>query len=510
METIAEVPRVDSIEHIPILTLATLFPAEFSLDWILAVRGKRATTVLDALEQGAEQGILERCRTGVYAFRDPEKEAERLSMFSEDERSVLHRQIADLIKQEFPDDAEMLPVLAHNLMHIAVDMDDCRVLFQAAEAFRKSYRQPEALRCYEKLIRTLEPLTGADANRLFVDAVLMYARILRPGVEPEWVMAKIKAAIQRARGKALRPFQALLNMHLAKFMYHHPDWHQESLEPFERGWAIAQRSGNPDIIRHATTFRMFFYHWQGRFQDVVRVYGETAPEVSRYPRSRFPVSATNYLGLSLVNCGRVTEGLGMLQGLYDHCREIGDTDNLNLVILSLARVLIETGRVDQGIEVLEELKDIPAEKLRRHFPLSYHLLSAEAFALKGDYEKALLHMGQDITHDLSYVTAIRWDGCNRIAADMAADALYRLIGHTPAEIIERTSRSLDVYNQGMLWLFRARRRMREQRPSGDILEALSQSVSRLKESGHVIQLAKTHLELARVHLALGGQKMVFF
>ena len=67
------------IPNIPILTLAAAFPEEFSIDWILAVSGDRATTVIDAMEKGIDQGTLKQRRAGVYVFKHPERQAEYLS-----------------------------------------------------------------------------------------------------------------------------------------------------------------------------------------------------------------------------------------------------------------------------------------------------------------------------------------------------------------------------------------------------------------------------------------------
>lgn len=51
--------------HPPSLAVASLFPEDFSIDWILELTQKRASEVIQELEEGVQQGLLSRKRPGL-------------------------------------------------------------------------------------------------------------------------------------------------------------------------------------------------------------------------------------------------------------------------------------------------------------------------------------------------------------------------------------------------------------------------------------------------------------
>ena len=78
---------------------------------------------------------------------DPEEKVGLLASFSEEQKATLHRRAADYIRNEFPDETELLPVVAHHLMNVTNDIDDCRILYDGGEMLRGAYRLTEALKC---------------------------------------------------------------------------------------------------------------------------------------------------------------------------------------------------------------------------------------------------------------------------------------------------------------------------------------------------------------------------
>ena len=505
MKTDQNARTIDTNLDIPVLTLAALLGEEFTIDWIQAISGEKPTKVLDAMEQGVDQGILKRLRMGAYAFRNPKAQADGLSSYSEDERTMLHRRIAGLIQDEFSDEEDMVPVLAHQLMQAANSVDDYRTLYEAGEAFRRAFQQQDALQCYGKVIRYLESLEGNEADRLFVNAVCGYARIFSPFEDPAWIIARIGDAMVRAARAGIRPIQALLRMHLAGFEWYNGHY-RKAIGEFNTGWAIAKEMQNTDIIRRSLTFRMYFFFWQSRYYDVIRAYEEDIPVVSRYPRSRFPVASAGILGLCFAFCGRITEGLGMLENLEEHCRSIGLAFNQTEASLSRARVLLEIRRIDQATQILEGIRNIGVETLHRTIRHLFHCYYAEAFAIKRDYESAEAHIGEDasLVHLPEWhIYAMTSDGLNQMAADTGGDALYRLSGLSLEQIIRSGVRSKDIFARGMGYLCRARLLRNGDRPPKEILKALKLSMKWIEASGHQIQLAKVRFELARVYLQLG-------
>ena len=483
----------------PILTLAALLGKESSIDWLLSMSGERASIILSELERGVGQGLLKQAQLGVYAFSDPSKQEECLSSLSKEEETRLRRHMADSIRREYPDEASILPVLVHQLMHMPNDLADCRSLFEAGESFRKVYQHQDALRCYERAIRSLRPLPGEDADRLFVETVLPYSRIFSPFQDSKEICVWIREAILRAEGSVMQPFQPLLKMHLAKFMWY-DSRHGAAIKQFNEGWAMAQAGKNPAVRRYAATLRMSFFFWQGRFRDVVSVHEEIAPKVGRYPRSRFPIESTIFLGLSLSFGGRATEGIGMLKGLQTHCQKIGTARGLAEASSGLGQALLISGRVEEGTAVLEGIRQSSSDE--HHTRRAY---LCEAYALKKDYGKAEAHLKACLRHGNVPIWQIllTGDGRNRMAAEMKDDALHRLTGLTPERMIQSAVKSKDIHTRGMVYLYKARRLVRRGKSPNETLRALKLAMKWLAESGYEIQLAKVRFESARLHLIQG-------
>lgn len=493
MESASDTRNPISDLDIPILTLAALLGEVFSIDWILALTRKKASEVLAAMEEGIRQGILDHRRADRYAFKGPERQAECLSSFSEEEQVMLHREVADRIREEFPDEIDMLPIVIHQLMNTTCDLDDCLILFDAGDEFRRSYRQKEALLCYEKVIYDLKSIEGSGAVKLFVQTVLNYSRLFRSYDDPQWRIAVIKEAISRAEGTESQPFQALLKMHLAECELVRGR-EAAAVKAFDDGWSQAQEIENPDVKRSAVTYRMFFNFWQGRYRDVVEAFESIEPEVKRYPRSETALYANIALGASVAHGGKVAEGLGMLYGLYDHCLSIGDTINLLRVMHMIAIVLLEIEEVDGAMGILEEMETALHEKSDPALLVRFDLLRSDAFALKKDYDKAIEHAERALTEmGLSQWPAqlpILWKG----------DGFRRIPGYEPEQFVLHAVKSRNVFAKGLGYSLRAHLLRKSNRPAKEILRSLKLSAKWFKESGHEIQLAKTRLELAQIHL----------
>jgi len=507
MDPTAGAYRGGNNPKIPILTLAALLCDEFSIEWVLGLSDEKPSAVLALLEEAIQQNIIHRANAGSYAFTTFERRSGCLSSLSRKEKLSLRRQLAKLIRERFPDDAAILPVLAYQLREAADSLDDFQALYETGEGLRKAYFQTDALECYAKIIGGLAIHRGDEADRIFVSAVERYARLFSIHDDPKWIIGGIRSAISRAEGTGMRPFLVLLKMHLAKF-----EWYRgrqtAAIRQFNDGWSLAQASENPDTRWRAMTFRMFFFFWQGRYKDVVQVYDESNTTLSRYPRSKFPIMTTSLLGESLAFCGRVAEGLGMLDGLRDHCLEIGDTDILGGVLLSMTCIFLEIDRPDQALEILSGVRSSIYSKLNDFSRFLYHRNYAVSLAIKRNYAEAVQHIGKIADLGVSLFSRnifIRSEGFIQMAVEMERDEFHRLSGQTPEQIIQSALKSRNVFERAMGHLYKARILMKQEDSPKGILSSLKQAEKWLKVSGNELQLAYTRLQIARVCLKTGDR-----
>jgi len=485
-----------------ILATAAFFVREFSLDWLQELLGLKATQILGAFEEGIEQGFLRQIRPGIYAFIDHAKQREYASFFSDSQRKGMHHRVTDIIIQEGLNNVDKALAAAHHLLHSDNHKDYCQELILVGDTLRRYDRRQEAMQCYEKAIHYLSKSKGKTSDQLFIDAMIKYSRFFTGEDDPDWIIALLKEAISRSTSQDTQHYRAILKMHLAKNEWYNGQ-HTLAVRHFNEGWSMAQDSGNPAILRWAVTFRIFFLWWQGRYQDIIHAAEELVPEVDRYPLARFNLTASVLLGSSYVNCGQVTHGLGLLNGLYKHCREIGDLVSMDLACICLGRAFIEIGQVDDAIAYMEELLDKRQKHLSPVSRFPVHGILSDAYQQKKDFARADAHCRESIklTGQLALPVLLK-ELTHVINLAMEPSGLIRFPGLSMDTIIERVFKGKDFHAKGLAYRYKAFLQQKEGQSPKHILESLKHSIRWLHKSGHVIDLSRTHIELARTYALL--------
>ncbi len=491
-----------------VLSLAALFNGEFSIDWIQELTGLKASQILLDLNKGVKLSWLTQKSPDVFFFSDPQIQQERSITIHKKEREQWHHQIADLLSRHASNDLERLQAMAHHLLQTTSDFRNCQALVQTGHTLYKAFRQNDALQCYTKAILDLKSIKGKDADRLFVDVALRYCRVF-PLERDQWIISVIKEAGCRAKGSDTKPFKALLKMYLA-----HNEWlngrYSLAIKYYGEGWTTAQAEGNPRILREALTLSMFFLWGQSRYRDFIELYKKNVPEIDESPTSKVNLLVTSMLGSSYVFCGQVTQGLGILHGLHDHCRKLEIPQLLGSEPpLGLAMAFIEIGRIDEAIQIIEEIMEKRGANLTPFNVSNLHTLLAQAHGEKKDLKKAMheLKIASDfVSRSSDLLSPI---GCKNLipfALAGIADDLLSATGISLEKIVKKNINNADVFEKGMAYFLKAILLKEKKQQPKDILKALLLSKKWVKESGHELQLAKIRLTLARTYLMIGDEK----
>lgn len=306
---------------IDLLSLSALFRGEFSIDWPQELTGHKASKILLELDQGVTRSWLTRIAADLYSFSDKEKQQELADGLSASESKYWHGRIADLLRFDDKMDTGIQRELAHHLLCSTHDFANCEALVHTGDNLYRMFQHQDALQCFTRVIDTLAAMTGEDADRLYLEAVYLYCRIFSGEQEYTWVMQVLQQALERSDRLGFHPKKPLLIMQMAKYQWF-DGRHASAVKTFVRGWGLAEAEGNPLVLRQALTLRMFFLWWQGRFRELIDVYEQDRPQLIRYPRSQTPILVTSMLGASYVHCGQVTQGVGLLNALYDQCSQL--------------------------------------------------------------------------------------------------------------------------------------------------------------------------------------------
>jgi len=488
-----------------LLSLAALFHGEFSIDWIHELSGLKPSQILLDLNEALKQSWLTQKAPDLFQFCDAEKQQTLVSAVSESERKQWHRRIGGFLSCQTGNDIGTLQASVPHLIKAASDVSDYRKLVEIGYSLYQASRHYDALNCYEAAVRGLRAVKGDEADRIFVDAVYNYCRTDATGHDREWIITVLKEAMLRSRQTIARPRGPLLKMHIAKYEWY-SGRHDLAIKVFNEAWDAAQKEGNPTIQRQALTLRMFFLWWQGRYADLVNAYEEQRTEVNRYPRSVTPLLATSMLGVSYVWGGQVARGLGLLSGLRDQCRKLGNTMGLIDASQALAISFLEVNRTDEAAILLEEVLAEHREALSDLTASTTHAYLALAYGQKGNYDKAMMTLRTQMDIHSSSPNLLVHLSCRilmPLVPDVTEEELRSATGISLEKTVSKAIAGGNVCNKGLAYSLKARLMRKAGASPGDILDTLLLSVRWLEESGNIIELAKLHQEIARAHLQLG-------
>ena len=154
----------NSILHPPSLAVASLFPEDFSIDWILELTQKKASEVIQELEEGVQQEFLIRKRPGLYAFTDPGYRHSHSESLSVKEKELLNRHIIKILLINIQDSDRKAKALSHHLLQLTNDYDGCLWLLKAGDSYLRGFKNEMALCCYRKALEDLLLQRGQEAD----------------------------------------------------------------------------------------------------------------------------------------------------------------------------------------------------------------------------------------------------------------------------------------------------------------------------------------------------------
>ena len=344
-----------------VISLASLFENEFSVDWLIAVTLMKPSQILSILEGSVNLGILTNKGEGIYSFASSEMRKTYQDSLTPRKIEQAHRQIADFFIKEQPERDDDLLTLSYHLLLSHNDIESDLWLMRAGDLCLKSFKIERALKCYSKIISDLSTASGKEADSLFTEVVIKYSKISTASDNTTRILSIIKEAIVRAKRWNNQSHLAFLDMHLAK-----NEWlrsrYDSALNYFERGWRKAKKLNDSKLLRSATTFSTFFLYWQGRLREAAESYEKVVPEIEKYPKGTYPILAAILVGYCYGLIGQRTQGVGMLDALYQHCLERGDVFLATWGRFNIGALFLDIHRTDDALQYLSSaVKDADQE-----------------------------------------------------------------------------------------------------------------------------------------------------
>jgi transcriptional regulator with GAF, ATPase, and Fis domain len=489
-----------------VLSLASVFEGEFSIDWLVSLSDAKVSMILDALNEGQHRGWIQSKGTQVHVFSDPKQKQLLRDQIEPHEMEQLHRQIIEMLITELSEENHKLQVICPYLLKVNNDVDGCRWLVRAGNQYRHVFRIEEALQCYSKALEDLSGLLGQEADSLFTHAAIQYSKISTAKHDTRRVLSILKAAMDRCKKLNDSGSQALLEMHMAK-----NEWlrsrYRNALKFFESGWSLAKELDDPRVLRSATTFSTFFLYWQGRFQEAVTSYEKAVPDVEKITRVRFNLFAALTVGVCYAQIGQITQGLGMMNAIRNQAEEIGDHYLSAQAECAIGAALLDNMRCDDALPYLEGAVLKRAHLHHNQWMIIMgKLMLAYAYFLEMDkkrttkYLKEFLQESRRVhvtVHPYPYLMTLCWA--------MEENNLPHIPELSLDKETQRILKGQNVFMKGVAYRYRALLQRKRGLPVSKAMKSLNSSLRWLELSGSQIEISRTRLELAHQNMIIGNE-----
>ena len=482
-----------------------LFEKEFSIDWAVELMNRKISDTLIILEEEIQKGVLRKKAVGIYTF-NAERRKELLEQMSPAELEQGHRHVAALLMREFPDDEQKAMTLAPHLLQIPNNFDNSRWLLRAGDIHLKNFRNEKALQCYKKVLDELTDLHGENIDFIFVQAAVRYSKISIGSDDTEKILNYLSDGLERARKWKKHSCESLLEMHIAKNKWLLSKY-RSALKHFGYGWNIAKKLDDPKLLRSAKTFSSFFLYWQGRFREVVESYDKSVPDVEKYPKGNYPLIAASLAAYCYCLTGQITQGLGLLNSIHEYCTDKDNFFAAARASLNIGKVMFEIGETDRALQYFETASEEASSGSNNLVLISSKLLFAYGYFLKGENDKAIKYLKEFISlrehvkitvQPYPYLLSILWS--------MEEGNFPKISGLSFEKVLRQMIRDDNIFMRGVAYRFKVLLQKREGLPLEKLINSINTSIKWLEESGHQIQLARSLIESARLHLSLGSQK----
>ncbi|MCP4757582.1 MAG: GAF domain-containing protein [Proteobacteria bacterium] len=492
-----------------LLAKAAIFEDEFSIDWLLNVSDLKASQILAILDERVRLGELTEKSSGIFRFADDEKHRELMDSLNPTQKERLHRQAVSILTDETSPDADKALHLSRHLLHISNTIDGCRWLIKAGDIYAEEVKYKEAVNCYTKAIKDLGLIKEETADRLYIETVNKYMNVFSARIDSKWTTSILKNALSRAETTDNKPFQSILNLHMAINQWQQAN-HKVAKRHFDRGWTMAQTIDDPKLLKSIYTISAFFYYLQGCFRDTVNEYEKSVQNVEKFPESTSLLFAIAAIGRSYAAIGQASQGLGMLDAIRKHCLKIKQYQVAEWALMQIGYILKGIGRIDEVHQLLADINGESVGDYDVRVQEDLVLLQALIYYWKSKNEASAAHLKNYLqivkeNEDLGMPTS-SYGFILQICWAMELEKYPRIEDISLEMAVEHSTNTENIFYKGYGYRYKALLQKQNNRPPTEILKSLELSLHWVEKSGHLLAIARTRIELARFHLSAGDEK----
>jgi len=404
-------------------------------------------------------------------------------------------------KRELP-----VGIRANLLLHAGRRFDACILLHERATECTRAGRFGEPMDDLYKALKLLREQRGhPESDSLFVTVALDLSQLVyRKGVGVGKIPELLREVQEVAKDLGNQRILAIVNLHIGRFFYL-SERLSDALASLFFGLDMAATIGDEDILDQAAEFHGLYYYLQGRYRDAV-IYFERAMKTAISPDNILVIPfLPTYMSYAYTFLGQFHRAIGILESHLRMAKLNGEDNISTLFRASLSLILILAGRKKEGLKQMriaqEEANKQGNERalyfLKRTKGVRYFFEGR----LRESYE-----MFKDVvtgaTIDNSFTRQHIWPFALELLYDFERSGFEPIPNFNFKEVMDMVLTGPNIHLRGVAWRIQAKQA--SEMPQAEHL--LLASIADLKLSGDQTELAKSRIELARIHLRRGDRK----
>lgn len=387
-------------------------------------------------------------------------------------------------------------------------------LEQAFDALGQ-YQHEKSLFCFKTVLLDREVFRDNPRNRsVYITSSLKFADLaLLLGKELETAVDFLETGLRIAEQLGDQRNHILIQLTLGHVLLVEFQ-HRRGFIALSEGTKRAEALGDADILNQASQYFGLYYFIQGRHREAL-VHSEQSLKDLYNPGVKLYKALPLFVaGLSAAYIGQFHQSIGLLDFHCHFARQ-------NPYFLNTSGVLIPRAALGMVLEVMDKKNESLFHLEQSHKEsLEHGNMLGLIFALRGlafhYYKKGNIVKAVELARRIAEFTGK--NAVNAMISPWIMEMYYDLekrgygkeIGWRFNSVFEGFLNSPNVHMQGVGLRLHALNAFSEGEKIERVLDYLSESERLLELSGDPVQLAKTHIELARLKLRLGKRKESFY
>ena len=392
-EPLAPIRHEMSHEMFELMSVASNFEHGFSIDWILDLTGIKASVGLRIMDQAVAEKVLEKSNPGIYFFIDQDYRKKLYSHLLPHQIKDLTQRVVPLYLLETPNDKRITAQIVHHLLQLKKDLTGYQWLFKAGLFYKRRFKWADAKVCFSNILDGLKPLQGVGVDRLFVKSAIEYSKCVDISEQAPSAYPVLKDALERSRKMKDDISTATVEIHLSSVQWFRKK-HNDAYRRYEIACAMAADISDTSWQRSFSVFKVMQSYLWGEYKNAVADFGKTSPDVAKHPKAWLLLRGGYFLGTCLAATGEITQGLGMIYAIRDHCRKMGNLSIATEAGIQLVNILIDIRQIDKAFEHIKEIMEDAARLDNKYLITHLTCQLAYIYYLKQEYETSVKYMEQ--------------------------------------------------------------------------------------------------------------------